>query len=123
MLMAAAIQGNVSDAEMLLKAGADVRSTDFAGRTVLDLACAKGALNFIEALAKHGTDLNRKNPRDGGTALMTAAANGRLEVVELLLKLGADPNVTDDRGLTALKYATIWKKEPVADLLKARGAK
>jgi ankyrin repeat protein len=124
MLITAVSRGDdPSVTELLLKAGADVHVSDFAGRAALDIACDKNALKVIEVLAKHGANLNRKNPKDGGTALMFAAANGRVEAVKLLLQLGADPNVIDDRGLTALKYATIWKKEPIVDLLKDRAAK
>ncbi|MFH1112699.1 MAG: ankyrin repeat domain-containing protein [Pseudomonadota bacterium] len=121
LLVSAAFRGDAHLAGLLLGAGADVKAVDSFERTALEIACDKSALRVIEALAKHGADLNRRNPKDGGTALMAAAANGRLEVVELLLQLGADPKITDDRGFTALRYATIWKRDSVADLLKARG--
>lgn len=51
--------------------------------------------------------LNQQND-DGETALIIAAKNGHTEVVKTLGNYGADINIKDNRGFTALMYATAY---------------
>jgi ankyrin repeat protein len=60
--------------------------------------------------------------RHGETALMKAARLGNYPVVKLLIEFGADVHAIDEKGGTALGYASKFGQEEVADLLKTHGA-
>lgn len=87
---------------------------------------------LCEALAG-GVDVNTRIPSQihydkGKTALHRAAGNKsrrdkqKLAVILKLLQRGADVNLQDDRGGTALGYATVTNSLPVARLLLKHGA-
>ena len=62
-----------------------------------------------EYLKTYPDKVNLKN-EDGWTPLMVASTNSNftstVETVELLLESGADPNLQNDKGFTALMYAS-----------------
>lgn len=61
--------------ELLIKAGADVNSTDHLSRSSLYMAAERGYEKVVDLLIKSGADVNRRN-NDGWTPLSTAAFNG-----------------------------------------------
>jgi ankyrin repeat protein len=107
----------------LLEAGADIDAKGSFGRTPLENACGKNAVAIMELLIRKGADVNARVKEQNGTVLMSAAANNRVDAAKLLLARGANVNLKDDRGITAMGYAKIWKRQAIVELLEAHGAK
>ena len=59
-------------------------------------------------LADHGADLNQKDNLYQWTPLFHAASEGRVECLRTLLEHGADVRALDEKGLSAVYYAT-WE--------------
>lgn len=98
--------------------------------TPLKNAAARGHLEIVKLLLKHGADPNL--PEEGiaprGHALHSAVVNGHLEIVKLLLAHGAYPNVeiessadTLSAALASAGYSTTYSQEMV-ELLCSHGA-
>ncbi|EXJ77450.1 CDK inhibitor PHO81 [Capronia epimyces CBS 606.96] len=59
-------------------------------------------------LRQHGADLNQRDKLYQWTPLLHAASEGRVDCLRVLLENGADPEAVDEKGLTAMYYAT-WE--------------
>ncbi len=116
----AAHQDDLETAEMLVRAGAEVKAANRYGVTPLSLACTNGSGAMVELLLDAGADPNAAL-RGGETALMTAARTGKLGPVKALLSRGADVHSKDSqRGQTALMWAAAeGHAELVEELIKA----
>ncbi|XP_012528850.1 nuclear factor NF-kappa-B p100 subunit isoform X2 [Monomorium pharaonis] len=96
-LQLAAKAGSYYAVRALVKAGADVNSTDMTyGRTALHIAVEGGHKDIVEFLLKNTKiDVNKRN-FSGNTALHTAIVIPGIkakEICALLLKYGADPYI------------------------------
>jgi len=102
-----ASSGNSIDiVRALLQKGADVNAPDSEGTTPLMKAIM--AFNNPELallLLEHNADATART-KDHVTALMYAAGNNRASLVGPLVSRGADINAENDRGETALMWAT-----------------
>jgi len=87
----AAIKGDIDGVKSLIKKGADVSVTDYAGWTPLHEACNRGHYKIVKVLLKAGADVHAKGLEDD-TPLHDAASNGHIKIVKILLKYGADPH-------------------------------
>jgi ankyrin repeat protein len=90
-------------------------------------AAANNTPEVVEVLIKAGANVNTRNPavHNEDTPLMQAAAyNRHPEVITMLIKAGADVNARDNRGGTALNWASrsTRSSEVIAILVQA-GAK
>jgi ankyrin repeat protein len=113
---------DVETAQLLIRAGADVKLADRYGVTPLFLACSNGNAAMIKVLLDAGADSNTVDPT-GETALMTAVKIGNLESVKLLLDRGAVVDTADPTyKQTALMIAAREDHSDVARLLLDRGA-
>jgi uncharacterized protein len=113
---------DVATAEALIKAGADVKSSNRYGVTPIGLAATNGSAAMLRKLLDAGADPNTATP-GGETALMTAARTGKVDAATLLLDRGANVNAKDNvRAQTALMWAVIENHADVVGLLLARGA-
>jgi ankyrin repeat protein len=119
----AAVRANdLSTAQALIKAGADVQAGTRYGVTPMGLAALNGNAAMIRLLLDAGADPNTANP-GGETALMTAARTGRVDAVTLLLDRGANVNAKDTlHAQTALMWAVIENHTDMVKLLLSRGA-
>jgi uncharacterized protein len=109
-------------AEMLLRAGADVKASNRYGVTALYLACQNGNAAMIEKLLAAGADSN-STVTEGETALMTAARTGVIEAAKVLLDHGAQVDAREDwHGETALMWAVAEGHAAMARELIAHGA-
>jgi ankyrin repeat protein len=113
---------DVETAQLLIRAGADVKFADRYGVTPLYLACQNGNAAMVRLLLESGADPNSVDPT-GETALMTATKVGDLETVRTLLDRGAKVDTADPTyKQTALMIAVRDDHPEVVRLLLARGA-
>lgn len=64
--------------------------------------------DLLLILKQHGADLNQRDKLYQWTPLFHAASEGRVDCLRTLLDNGADPEALDEKGLTAMYYAT-WE--------------
>ncbi|HLQ79202.1 MAG TPA: ankyrin repeat domain-containing protein, partial [Terriglobia bacterium] len=113
----AARADNLPIAELLIRAGANVKLANRYGVTALNLACLNGNGAMVETLLKAGADPNTATP-EGETALMTAARTGKVDAVQSLLTHGADANAKENwHGQTALMWAAAEGNADVVRIL------
>jgi uncharacterized protein len=119
----AAFKDDVELAQMLLKAGADVKAATRVGNiTPLFMASTNGNALLIDALIKAGANAKAAKT-NGTTALMLAAASGSADAVKTLVDAGADANARDHQnGQTALMFAAAENRPAAIKALAARGA-
>jgi uncharacterized protein len=110
-------------AKLLIRAGANNKSTNDHGVTPLVLACRNGNDAIVEMLLDSGSDPNQAAFPNSVTPLMMCARTGRVDAVKFLLDNGAKPNVKETRlGQTALMWAIAQGHAQTADLLIQHGA-
>jgi hypothetical protein len=77
----------------------DANDRDYAGNTILLVACQNGLKNMAKASLRRGGDINAQNSR-GNTALHFAYAYGYGDDLgAYLITKGADPQITNGEGL------------------------
>jgi ankyrin repeat protein len=120
-LVAAARSGHVDEVKALLDKGADAKSIDVRGWTVLQRAAEAGQLEVVRLLLKRGADVNAKTS-DGWTALIAAASNRHIDVVNVLLQRNADLNAKTSNGRTALMMAVEQDQPKIVNALLNKSA-
>jgi ankyrin repeat protein len=118
----AAYHDDVEVAELLVRAGANVKAANRYDVTPLSLGCTNGNATMVDLLLKAGADPNAPLP-GGETPLMRAARTGTLAAVRALLTHGALVDRKDDRrGQTALMWAAAEGHAAVVQALIDAGA-
>jgi len=84
-------------------------------------AAKDGNLEFVQAAAQRGADVNERSNK-GKNALMFAASENHPEVAQWLIEQGADVNAADNYGTTALIVAATAGHDTVVKLLLDNGA-
>ncbi len=119
-LLVAIRNGDHSEVQELLRAGADVNTADSEGTTALMHALIESDVRMLRLLIDSGANVNATNEFDS-TPLMYAATE--LAKTRLLLARGADVDAMNQRGATAMNVAVkTFGSTPVLKLLAARGA-
>jgi uncharacterized protein len=122
----AARHDDLETANLLIRAGANVKAANRFGITPLALACTNGNAAIIEALLKGGPnggeDANSVVSVSGDTALMLASRTGKTDAIAVLLNHGADVNKTNADGQTPLMWAAAAKNAGAVQLLVDRKA-
>src|SRR5262245_44318720 len=113
---------DIETAQLLIRAGADVKRADRYGVTPVYIACSNGNAAMIKLLLDAGADANTVDPT-GETSLMIAARIGDLDSVRVLLDRGAKVDATEPTyQQTSLMIATREGHPDVVRLLIERGA-
>lgn len=100
--------GSVEVAKLLLQRNARLLP-DAEGLYPQHLVARSGQSSELLLLLKdHGGDLNQKDKLYQWTPLFHAASEGRVECLRTLLENGADVEALDEKGLSAMYYAT-WE--------------
>lgn len=92
-----------------------INSKNKDGYSPLILACYYGNIKVVSFLIDKINSVNGSSQY--GSALMAAVVKGNLDVVKLLLDKNADPNITDNKGVSALHYAVMFKNIEITKVL------
>lgn len=103
-LLRAAGCGHAALVARLLERGAVCSHAAPTGATPLSAAVTARRHEVVATLLARGVPADSRLPT-GGTPLMIAAALGFPEIIDRLLRAGAQPNVSDERGTSALHAA------------------
>jgi len=106
--IAAAYDGSVEIARLMIEKGADVKTVDESGASVLEIAASVNNLEVARLLAARGADVNTTD-QDGYTPLGDAVSAGdrSAELVRLLLDHGAKVNVSSGDTVEIVKNGKI----------------
>jgi class 3 adenylate cyclase len=127
----AVIAGNVAEAIVSIRAGADVNALDNRaniagpnGRRALNYAAIRNDTAMIRALLDAGANINEAN-RTGFTPLHHAGEAGSKEAATLLITNGANLTLRNKYGQTPEQVATAKHNPEVAEILRqaATGSK
>jgi|GEM_PF-2008094 len=103
----------------LLDAGADINGVAAdRGTTPLMDAASGGHDALTRLFLDRGADLEHAS-RDGQTAVTLAVGNGRDLSAEALIRAGANVDTTDMLGMSARKYATLYKQKEILESIEA----
>ncbi len=110
-------KGHANIAEILIKKGADINvvSGD-RGNTPLMDAAAEADIKILTELLEAGAELDLKS-KSGQTALVLAVGRQAEDAALALISAGADLNIKDDLGMSAKKYAELFKLEKVMEVI------
>jgi ankyrin repeat protein len=122
LLSKAAMAGQVEIMEVLIKAGADAKSTDKRGRTPLMAAVQSHKPEAVRYLIEQGADVNARDSLQGTALLRAAGSFGDVESVQVLLSAGAEVNIKDKSGMTPLMWAARWGDPQRVQALLTAGA-
>lgn len=117
----ASYHDDLTTADALVRAGADVNAANDLGATPLWLASLNGSAPMVRRLLDAGANPNLAL-MSGETPVMVASRAGAAEVVQLLLTKGAHVNARGTRGQTALMWAVAQRHPEVVRVLLAHGA-
>lgn len=120
LLCLAARSKHIAVAQLLLERGAqlDFQSEDRGYSPLMD-AVLVGSIELVDLFLAKGADPDLSS-KDGQTALVVAVGRGDAEAARRLLDYGADPDIPDKLGLSARKYAELFKVPAVVALFGAR---
>ncbi len=93
-------------AKLLHGAGANMSLVDYHGWDALAMGAIRGHSRYCKYLLKHAKVNPNHVDHQHVTALMKAAGHAHFGVLHNLLKYGAKWDIRDNKGLTALHYAT-----------------
>jgi len=111
--------GHLKTLEFLLRSGAQVNmiAEDRGSTALFDSAMGRHT-HLVKALIDAGADVNIPS-KGGQTALVVVVGAGDEDIVELLVKAGADPDIEDSLGVSARKYANLFKKSTMIALFNS----
>ncbi|KAL5592674.1 hypothetical protein FOBRF1_013700 [Fusarium oxysporum] len=121
-LLWVAKHGRLTEAEKLLREGANIQVTNDVFSIALVLSAEEGHKEMVKLLLDNGADVNAQGGGLYGTALQGASTEGHEPIMKLLLDKGADVNAQVEEHGTALQGASAGGHEPIVKLLLDNGA-
>jgi ankyrin repeat protein len=118
-LIAAAVNGRLEAARLLLDAGADPSRVDGGSTTPLMQAALRGQLEVLRLLLARGAALDAVSSGSGGTAFHSACYGNQAACAEALARAGCDVGIEDNEGLTGRQIAEQEGHEAVVARLRA----
>ena len=120
-------QNDTNTFSKLLDSNTNLANAPYWNHLPLHRAVSLGQIEMVDALLKHGADINAQNDtfESSGlrlTALQAAIWNGHANICKLLLAAGADPNIQSAFDGSALHYAFNYQHAEMADWLLDYGA-
>jgi len=109
-------EGHLKTAEYLIQNGADINVKDSAGNTPLILSADLNKIRLAALLLSKGADVNARN-QQGSSALIVTSSKGYRELICPLIRRGSDKDAVDNQGKTALKYAELYDRKEIIQLL------
>ncbi|MFP4441629.1 MAG: ankyrin repeat domain-containing protein [Spirochaetia bacterium] len=105
-------------AEYLLESGADINHiNEDRGTTPLMEASVRGETELVKLLMEKRPNMNIQS-KNGQTALMMAVGEGYADIANEFFREGIDLSVVDHLGMTAEKYARLFKHEEIIKLFE-----
>jgi len=118
----AVYDGNLTEVQRLVRAGADVSAANKYGATAMSLAGEVGDAEVLGVLLDAGASADSPNA-EGQTVLMAVARTGNVKAAQRLLKAGATVDAREKwGGQTALMWASARRHPEMMRLLIAEGA-
>jgi hypothetical protein len=115
--------GHTDIVELLIRAGADINAVAQDRKTTpLMDASAIGNIELVRFFLSEDADLNAVSV-DGQSAVTMAVGNGKKEVAVELIKKGADVDKPDMLGMSARKYAGLYKQEEILSIIEEQDEK
>lgn len=114
-LWLAASNGHEQIVSLLFRKGADLKTCDSGGLTLLSVAAINGHEAVVELLAERGAELGFSTDNHR-TSLFTAAKNGHEAIMKLFIENGVDFQSEDDQGRTPMLLAVQNGHEAVVKL-------
>jgi ankyrin len=119
-LQLAAINGNSTIVDRLIKAGADPNGAlTPAGDTALMMAARTGKTDAVRVLVEAGANVNARESWGGTTPLMWAVSEGHADAVRLLIAQGADVKARSN-FVAAANGRGFEGRTPIADKADAK---
>lgn len=119
---AAANNGDIETARLLIEMGANVKSLSNKGRAPIHLAVMQGHIDMVELLVTNGCPVDLPCEQ-ADTALAFAAQTGQQRMVQMLLMCGADPNRTLGDGRRVIDRAADEELKRLMRNHHSRGSK
>ncbi len=113
--------GRLNIIQLLLDAGASVKSNGKEQESPIMAAATSGKLELVKLMIDNGADFNNKSDRYG-TALHCAAELGHHQIVTFLIDKGAKVDISTEVRGTALTHAATNGHMKTAEILLANGA-
>ena len=121
-LLFACRSGSLDVVKLLVRAGAEVRVTNYEGDTGLSLAVYHGHTDVVRYLAGlKEVELDHAN-NHGQTALRVAVEHKRADLVEVLIDAGAEIEARDSKGRSPLSVAAYLGQLVIVKQLVRAGA-
>jgi ankyrin repeat protein len=122
LMLASLRDGKGKVVPVLLKHGANPNITNPSGESALWMAAAGGQRDALIALLQYNAKINEPSGVRAQTALHAAAGYGHADLVEILLKAGAKKEVKDVYSFTPLHVAVSQQQVETVRVLVQRGA-
>lgn len=114
--------GDLAALKRMLDAGVDVNVRDSLDQTPLIAAVSQNSLVAVQEVLKRGAKLDVVDKAGWSPLHFATFFSDQTDVMKALLDAGANVNARNDRGITALYFASATGHEAQVKLLLERGA-
>ncbi len=120
LLLNAALKGKGNLIAISVEHGADINTTNEAGKTAMMLAAESGYKDIVKYLIEMEAEIDLQD-KQGYTALSLAVRSGSTEIVSLLINAGSNIQIQSNYGNTPLILAADGGHDEIVKLLVDQG--